>query len=163
MAIPRATDFNSIETLDLKEVGKKDILWMVSAFSRMLVGVLLKDKKAEMIMEKLEMERLAALASRTKSSKSKSKEQVKLTGKQLFEVDTKMISSDAQLLAEIAFEQEQIERDEIFGSNVLTNKQKHDNQNDNNNGGVKSSDGGDQDLKNVDFSLFQAETEIDIS
>ena len=33
-------------------------------------------------------------------------------------------------------------RDEIFGSNVLTNKQKHDNQNDNNNGGVKSSDGG---------------------
>ena len=53
--------------------------------------------------------------------------------------------------------------DEIFGSNVLTNKQKHDNQNDNNNGGVKSSDGGDQDLKNVDFSLFQAETEIDIS
>ena len=109
------------------------------------------------------MERLAALASRTKSSKSKSKEQVKLTGKQLFEVDTKMISSDAQLLAEIAFEQEQNERDEIFGSNVLTNKQKHDNQNDNNNGGVKSSDGGDQDLKNVDFSLFQAETEIDIS
>ena len=114
-------------------------------------------------MEKLEMERLVALASRTKSSKSKSKEQVKLTGKQLFEVDTKMISSDAQLLAEIAFEQEQNERDEIFGSNVLTNKQKHDNQNDNNNGGVKSSDGGDQDLKNVDFSLFQAETEIDIS
>ena len=52
MAIPRATDFNSIVTLDLKEMGKKHILWMVDAFSRMLAGVVLKDKKAEKILEK---------------------------------------------------------------------------------------------------------------
>ena len=56
MAIPRATDFNSIVTLDLKEMGKKYISWMVDAFLRMLVGVVLKDKKAETILEKLEME-----------------------------------------------------------------------------------------------------------
>ena len=56
VAIPRATDFNSIVTLDLKEMGKKYILWMVDAFSRMLAGVVLKDKKAETILEKLEME-----------------------------------------------------------------------------------------------------------
>ena len=41
--------------MDLKEVGKKYILWTVCVFSRMLVGVVLKDKKAETIMEKLEM------------------------------------------------------------------------------------------------------------
>ena len=56
MAIPRATNFDSIITLDLKEIGKKYILWMVDAFSRMLAGVVLKDKKAETILEKLEME-----------------------------------------------------------------------------------------------------------
>ena len=56
MAIPRATDLNSIVTLDLKEMGKKYILWMVDVFSRMLAGVVLKDKKAETILEKLEME-----------------------------------------------------------------------------------------------------------
>ena len=32
VAIPRAIDFNSIVTLDLKEIGKKYILWMVVAF-----------------------------------------------------------------------------------------------------------------------------------
>ena len=56
VAIPRATDFNSIVTLDLKEMGKKYIIWIVCAFSRLLDGVMLKDKKAETIMEKLEME-----------------------------------------------------------------------------------------------------------
>ena len=55
VAIPMATDFNSIVTLYLKEIGKKYILWMVDEFSRMLAGVVLKDKKAETILEKLEM------------------------------------------------------------------------------------------------------------
>ena len=56
MAILRATYFDSIVTLDLKEMGEKYILWMVCAFSRILVGVVMKDKKAETIIEKLEME-----------------------------------------------------------------------------------------------------------
>ena len=38
VTIPRATDFNSIVTLDLKEMGKSYILWMVDAFSRILFG-----------------------------------------------------------------------------------------------------------------------------
>ena len=50
VAIPRATDFNSIVTLDLKEMGKKYILWMVDVFSRMLAGAVIKDKKAETIL-----------------------------------------------------------------------------------------------------------------
>ena len=56
VAIPRATDFNSIVTLDLKEMGKNYILWMVDAFSRVLLGAVIKDKKAETILEKLELE-----------------------------------------------------------------------------------------------------------
>ena len=55
VAIPRATDFNSIVTLDLKEMGKSYILWMVDAFSRTLFGAVMKDKKAETILEKLEL------------------------------------------------------------------------------------------------------------
>jgi len=50
VAIPRATDFNSIVTLDLKEMGKSYILWIVDAFSRVLVGAIIKDKKAETIL-----------------------------------------------------------------------------------------------------------------
>ena len=37
-------------------MGKNYILWMVDAFSRVLLGVVLKDKKAETILEKLELE-----------------------------------------------------------------------------------------------------------
>merc|ERR1712089_61130 len=56
VAIPRATYFNSIVTLDVKEMGKNFMLCMVDAFSRVLVGAIIKDKKAETILEKLEME-----------------------------------------------------------------------------------------------------------
>ena len=97
-------------------------------------------------MEKLEIERLEALASKTKSSKGKLNDSVKLTGKQLFEVDTKMITSDANLLAELAFEKEQNARDEVFGSNILQKQ-------------VESQ--GASDLSNVDFSLFQSETALE--
>ena len=54
--MPRVTDFNSIVTLDLKEMGRKYILWMVDALSRVLLGVAMKDKKAETLVEKLELE-----------------------------------------------------------------------------------------------------------
>ena len=37
-------------------MGKKYILWMVDAFSRVLLGAVMKDKKAETILEKLELE-----------------------------------------------------------------------------------------------------------
>ena len=97
-------------------------------------------------MEKLEMERLEALAAKTKSSKGKLNDSVKLTGKQLFEVDTKMITSDANLLAELAFEKEQNARDEVFGSNILQKQAESQ---------------GASDLSKVDFSLFQSETALE--
>ena len=56
VAIPRATDFDSKVNLDLKEMGKKYILWIVDAFSRMFARSVIKHKKAETILEKLEME-----------------------------------------------------------------------------------------------------------
>ena len=37
-------------------MGKNYILWMVDAFSRVLLGAVIKDKKAETILEKLELE-----------------------------------------------------------------------------------------------------------
>ena len=56
VVIPKASDFNSMVTLDLKEMGKKYISWMVDVFSRMLAGAVIKNNKAEIILEKLEME-----------------------------------------------------------------------------------------------------------
>ena len=56
VAIPRATDFDSKVNLDLKEMGKKYISWIVDAFSRMFAGAVIKHKKAETILETLEME-----------------------------------------------------------------------------------------------------------
>ena len=50
VAIPRATDFNSIVTLDLKEMDKKYIFWIICA---LMIYVLLKDKKAETILNRL--------------------------------------------------------------------------------------------------------------
>ena len=82
----------------------------------------------------------------------------------MFEVDTKMITSDAQLLAEIAFEQQQNERDEIFGSKALLKKQQDDNVKGDETCNIDTINYDEkEDLKNVDFSLFQAETEIGVS
>ena len=39
VAIPKATDFNSIVTFDLKKMDKKYILWIVCTFTRMMIGV----------------------------------------------------------------------------------------------------------------------------
>ena len=47
VAIPRLTDFNSSVTMDLKEFGNRNVLWIVSAFIRMIKRVVLKDKRAE--------------------------------------------------------------------------------------------------------------------
>ena len=45
VAISKATDFNSIVAIDLKEMGNKYILWMVCAFTKFIHGRVLKDKK----------------------------------------------------------------------------------------------------------------------
>ena len=50
VALPRATSFNEIVILDLKQFGNKYVLWCIDAFTRFVQGKLLNDKKAEMIV-----------------------------------------------------------------------------------------------------------------
>ena len=51
--LPKASSFNEVVTLDLKEFGNKHVLWMIDRFSRFMVGKLLINKKAEIIMNAL--------------------------------------------------------------------------------------------------------------
>ena len=51
--MPRASDFNSVVTLDLKDIRKLYMFWMVCVFTRMMKGVVLKDKKVEIVIESL--------------------------------------------------------------------------------------------------------------
>ena len=47
VAIPRATDFNSVVAVDLKIVGNENISWMVCAFTIFIKGIVIKDKNLE--------------------------------------------------------------------------------------------------------------------
>ena len=51
VTLPKATSFNKVVTLDLKEFGNKYVLWMNDRFLRFMVGKLLNNKKAETIMQ----------------------------------------------------------------------------------------------------------------
>ena len=53
VAIPKATESNSIVTIDLKVMGEKYILWMVCACTRFIQGRVLNDKKPETIVKAL--------------------------------------------------------------------------------------------------------------
>ena len=53
MAIPRVSDFIPVVTVDLKEIGKVYILWMVCVFTKVIRGMVMKDKKADTIIENL--------------------------------------------------------------------------------------------------------------
>ena len=50
VALPKATSFNEIVTLDLKQFGDKYVLWCIDAFTRFVQGKLLKNKKAETVV-----------------------------------------------------------------------------------------------------------------
>ena len=56
LAIPRASDFNAVVTFDLKESGKVYVLWMVCVFTKMIKGMVMRDKKAETLIEILQSE-----------------------------------------------------------------------------------------------------------
>ena len=51
VTLPKATSFNEVVTLDLKEFGTKYVLWMIDSFSRFMVGRLLTNKKADTVMQ----------------------------------------------------------------------------------------------------------------
>ena len=53
--LPRATLFNEIVTLDLKQFGNKYVLWCIDAFTRFVQGKLLNNKKPDMIVNALEV------------------------------------------------------------------------------------------------------------
>merc|ERR1712237_112131 len=53
VVIPRATDFNSIVSIDLKSIGKKYILWMICTFTKFIKGVVVNDKNPETIIKAL--------------------------------------------------------------------------------------------------------------
>jgi len=50
VTLPKATSFNEIVTLDLKQFGDKYVLWCINAFTRFVQGKLLKNKKAETVV-----------------------------------------------------------------------------------------------------------------
>merc|ERR1712115_316081 len=50
IALPIATSFNEIVTLDLKQFGDKYVLWCIDLFTRFIQGRLLKNKKAETVL-----------------------------------------------------------------------------------------------------------------
>ena len=50
IALPNASSFNEIVTLDLKQFGDKYVLWCIDAFTRFIQGKLLKNKKAETVL-----------------------------------------------------------------------------------------------------------------
>ena len=51
VTLPKSTSFNEVVTLDLKEFGSKYILWMVDSFTRFIQGKLISKKKAETIID----------------------------------------------------------------------------------------------------------------
>ena len=51
VTLPKASSFNEVVTLDLKEFGSKYILWMIDSFSRFIVRKLLNNKKADTIIQ----------------------------------------------------------------------------------------------------------------
>ena len=51
--LPRATSFNEVVTLDLKEFGSKYILRMIDAFLRFIVGKLFPNKRVDTIIQVL--------------------------------------------------------------------------------------------------------------
>merc|ERR1712240_48972 len=50
IALPNASSFNEIVTLDLKQFGNKHVLWCIDSFKRFIQGKLLRNKKAETIL-----------------------------------------------------------------------------------------------------------------
>ena len=51
VTLPKASSFNEVVTLDLKEFGNKYVLWMIDSFSRFMVGKMISNKKADTIIQ----------------------------------------------------------------------------------------------------------------
>merc|ERR1712240_115741 len=49
-ALPNASLFNEVVTLDLKQFGNKHVLWCIDSFTRFIQGKLLRNKKADTVL-----------------------------------------------------------------------------------------------------------------
>jgi hypothetical protein len=49
--LTKATDFNQIVSMDLKQFGKQEVLWMIFSFTRFCQGMVLKDKTSASLVE----------------------------------------------------------------------------------------------------------------
>ena len=56
VAIPRVCNFNAVFTFDLNEFRKVYVFWMVCVFTKMIKGMVMKDKKAETLIESFQSE-----------------------------------------------------------------------------------------------------------
>ena len=54
VALPKVTDFNEVVTVDLKQMGKNYILWIVDSLTRFIQSKVIGNKKAETIVESLD-------------------------------------------------------------------------------------------------------------
>ena len=54
VSLPKSHDFNEVIAIDLKQMGKKFILWMICTFSRFIKGVVINNKEADTVMNALQ-------------------------------------------------------------------------------------------------------------
>merc|ERR1711873_265242 len=50
IALPNASSFNEVVTLDLKQFGNRHVLWCIDSFTRFIQGKLLENKREETIL-----------------------------------------------------------------------------------------------------------------
>ena len=53
ITIPKTMDFNEIVSLDCKQFGDKNVLWIVDTFTRFIQGKVLRNKKSMTVIEAL--------------------------------------------------------------------------------------------------------------
>ena len=53
VSLPKVMDFNEIVSLDCKQFGSKNVLWMVDTFTRFIQGKVLKNKEALIVVDAL--------------------------------------------------------------------------------------------------------------
>jgi hypothetical protein len=54
VSLTKVTDFNQVVSMDLKQFGKKEVLWMICSFTRFCQGTVLRNKSSEAIIEAME-------------------------------------------------------------------------------------------------------------
>jgi hypothetical protein len=51
VSLTKVSDFNQVVSMDLKQFGKQEVLWMICSFTRFCQGTVLKDKTSKSVMD----------------------------------------------------------------------------------------------------------------